>query len=63
MLLEAAGDEAERVGLGFTIEVAQRLRAIDGISGLHSWASVATTWSARSWRTPVSSPARRRLTS
>jgi methylenetetrahydrofolate reductase (NADPH) len=34
-LLESAGDEAEHVGLGFTIEVAKRLRAIDGISGLH----------------------------
>jgi methylenetetrahydrofolate reductase (NADPH) len=34
-LLESAGDEAEQVGLGFTIEVAKRLRAIDGISGLH----------------------------
>jgi len=34
-LLETAGAEAERVGLGFTIDVAQRIRAIDGISGLH----------------------------
>jgi methylenetetrahydrofolate reductase (NADPH) len=34
-LLEAAGDEAERVGLDFTIDVAQRIRAIDGVSGLH----------------------------
>jgi methylenetetrahydrofolate reductase (NADPH) len=34
-LLGAAGDEAERVGLNFTIEVARRLRGIDGISGLH----------------------------
>jgi methylenetetrahydrofolate reductase (NADPH) len=34
-VLEAAGDEAERVGLGFTLDVAQRIRAIDGISGLH----------------------------
>jgi methylenetetrahydrofolate reductase (NADPH) len=34
-LLEAAGDEAERVGLDFTIDVAHRIRAIDGVSGLH----------------------------
>ena len=34
-VLEAAGDEAERVGLGFTLDVAQRIRAIDGIAGLH----------------------------
>jgi methylenetetrahydrofolate reductase (NADPH) len=34
-LLETAGDEAERAGLDFTIDVAQRIRAIDGISGLH----------------------------
>ena len=34
-LLETAGDEAERAGLGFTIEVAQRIRSIDGVSGLH----------------------------
>jgi methylenetetrahydrofolate reductase (NADPH) len=34
-LLESAGGEAERAGLEFTIDVARRLRAIDGISGLH----------------------------
>jgi methylenetetrahydrofolate reductase (NADPH) len=34
-LLEAAGDEAERVGLDFTIDVVHRIRAIDGVSGLH----------------------------
>jgi methylenetetrahydrofolate reductase (NADPH) len=34
-LLETAGDEAERTGVEFTIDVAQRIRAIDGISGLH----------------------------
>lgn len=34
-LLASAGDEAERAGLEFTIDVARRMRAIDGISGLH----------------------------
>jgi methylenetetrahydrofolate reductase (NADPH) len=34
-LLETAGDEAERAGLEFTVDVAQKVRAIDGISGLH----------------------------
>ena len=34
-VLEAAGDEAERAGLGFTLDVAQRVCAIDGIAGLH----------------------------
>ena len=34
-LLGTAGEDAERVGLGFTIEVAQRLRSIEGVSGLH----------------------------
>ena len=34
-LLESAGDEAERAGLGFTFDLAQRIRTIDGISGLH----------------------------
>ena len=34
-VLEEAGDEAERAGLGFTLGVVQRIRAIDGISGLH----------------------------
>jgi methylenetetrahydrofolate reductase (NADPH) len=34
-VLEQAGDEAERAGVEFTIDVAQGIRAIDGISGLH----------------------------
>jgi methylenetetrahydrofolate reductase (NADPH) len=34
-LLEAAGEDAERAGVEFTIDVAHRIRAIDGISGLH----------------------------
>jgi methylenetetrahydrofolate reductase (NADH) len=34
-LLEAAGDDAEAAGLRFTIDVAKRIRAIDGIAGLH----------------------------
>ena len=34
-LLGAAGDDAERVGLEFTLSVMQRIRAIDGIAGLH----------------------------
>ncbi len=34
-LLEAAGEEALGAGVEFTIDVAQRIRAIDGISGLH----------------------------
>ena len=34
-LLEEAGDEAERAGVEFTIDVAQGIRAIDGVSGLH----------------------------
>ena len=34
-VLETAGDEAERAGLGFTIDVARRIREIDGVSGLH----------------------------
>ncbi|HUF59632.1 MAG TPA: methylenetetrahydrofolate reductase [Actinomycetota bacterium] len=34
-VLETAGTEAERAGLEFTIDVAQRIRRIDGISGLH----------------------------
>lgn len=34
-LLEAAGDDAERAGIEFTIDVARRIAAIDGISGLH----------------------------
>jgi methylenetetrahydrofolate reductase (NADPH) len=34
-VLEEAGDDAERAGLDFTLDVARRIRAIDGISGLH----------------------------
>jgi methylenetetrahydrofolate reductase (NADH) len=34
-VLEQAGDEAERAGVEFTIDVARRIRSIDGISGLH----------------------------
>jgi methylenetetrahydrofolate reductase (NADPH) len=34
-LLETAGDEAERAGAEFTIQVARGIRAVDGISGLH----------------------------
>jgi methylenetetrahydrofolate reductase (NADPH) len=34
-VLQQAGDEAERVGVEFTIDVARRIRSIDGISGLH----------------------------
>ncbi len=34
-VLETAGTEAERAGLEFTIDVARRVRQIDGISGLH----------------------------
>ena len=34
-VLETAGTDAERAGLEFTIDVAQRIRRIDGISGLH----------------------------
>ena len=34
-VLETAGNEAERAGLEFTIDVARRVRQIDGISGLH----------------------------
>ena len=34
-MLETAGTEAERAGLEFTIDIAQRIRRIDGISGIH----------------------------
>jgi methylenetetrahydrofolate reductase (NADPH) len=34
-LLEAAGDQAEAAGFEFTVDVARKIRAIDGISGLH----------------------------
>jgi methylenetetrahydrofolate reductase (NADPH) len=34
-LLETAGEDAERAGVEFTVDVAQRIRAIEGISGLH----------------------------
>jgi len=33
--LERGGNDAERAGVEFTIDVAQRISAIDGISGLH----------------------------
>jgi methylenetetrahydrofolate reductase (NADH) len=34
-LLETAGEDAERAGVEFTVDVARRIRAIEGISGLH----------------------------
>jgi methylenetetrahydrofolate reductase (NADPH) len=34
-LLGAAGEDAERVGLEFTLSVVERIRAIEGIAGLH----------------------------
>ncbi len=34
-LLGAAGEDAERAGLEFTLSVMQRIQAIDGIAGLH----------------------------
>jgi methylenetetrahydrofolate reductase (NADPH) len=34
-LLGAAAEDAERVGLEFTLSVVERIRAIDGIAGLH----------------------------
>lgn len=34
-VLEQAGDEAERAGVEFTVDVARRIRSIEGISGLH----------------------------
>lgn len=33
--LEAAGDDAEAVGLDLTVDVVRRIRAIDGVSGVH----------------------------
>ena len=33
--LEAAGDDAPKVGLDLTVEVLGHIRAIDGISGVH----------------------------
>ena len=34
-LLDNAGEDAERVGVEYTVQVAERLRGIEGISGLH----------------------------
>ena len=34
-LLNGAGEDAERAGVAYTVEVAERLRGIEGISGLH----------------------------
>jgi methylenetetrahydrofolate reductase (NADPH) len=34
-VLAEAGDDAERAGLDFTLDVVRRIREIDGISGLH----------------------------
>lgn len=34
-LLGAAGTEAERAGVAFTVDVVRRIRAIDGIAGIH----------------------------
>jgi methylenetetrahydrofolate reductase (NADPH) len=34
-VLEEAGNDAERAGLDFTLDVVRRIRGIDGISGLH----------------------------
>jgi methylenetetrahydrofolate reductase (NADPH) len=34
-LLEKAGDEAASAGLEYTVDVARRIRAIDGVSGIH----------------------------
>jgi methylenetetrahydrofolate reductase (NADPH) len=34
-LLGAAGADAERAGLEFTLSVLQRIRAIEGIAGVH----------------------------
>jgi methylenetetrahydrofolate reductase (NADPH) len=34
-LLEQAGDQVEAAGVSFTIDVARRIREIDGVSGLH----------------------------
>ena len=33
--LEAAGDDAPKVGLDLTVEVLGQIRTIDGISGVH----------------------------
>jgi methylenetetrahydrofolate reductase (NADPH) len=33
--LEAAGDDAERVGLDLTVDVVRRLRSLDGVAGVH----------------------------
>jgi methylenetetrahydrofolate reductase (NADH) len=34
-LLAQAGDDAEAAGLAYTVEVARRIQAIDGVSGIH----------------------------
>jgi methylenetetrahydrofolate reductase (NADPH) len=34
-LLDAAGADAEEVGMGFTVQVVQELRSIDGVAGVH----------------------------
>jgi methylenetetrahydrofolate reductase (NADPH) len=34
-LLEKAGDQAASAGLEYTVDVARRIRAIDGVSGIH----------------------------
>ncbi|MGH2640752.1 MAG: methylenetetrahydrofolate reductase [Actinomycetota bacterium] len=34
-LLESAGSDAERAGVEFTLSVVERIRAIDGIAGIH----------------------------
>jgi len=34
-LMDDAGDDAEAAGLGYTVDVARRIRAIDGIAGIH----------------------------
>ena len=34
-MLAAAGEDAERAGVSYTIDVANRLIGIDGISGMH----------------------------
>ncbi len=33
--LERAGDDAEEVGMGYTIDVVQGIRGIDGVAGVH----------------------------
>jgi methylenetetrahydrofolate reductase (NADPH) len=33
--LEEAGGDAEALGLAYTVDVARRIRAIDGVAGIH----------------------------